>query len=50
LATPAGAEKLFVELSGASIKGGLPQLAAATRCHPMLLKRTKQYCLDISVR
>ena len=30
LATPAGAEKLFVKLSGVSIKGGLPQLAAAT--------------------
>ena len=30
LATPAGAEKLFVRLSGVSIKGGLPQLAAAT--------------------
>jgi hemolysin activation/secretion protein len=30
LATPAGAEKLFVQLSGVIIKGGLPQLAAAT--------------------
>src|SRR6202049_1776423 len=30
LATPAGAEKLFVKLSGVSIKDGLPQLAAAT--------------------
>ena len=30
LATPAGAEKLFVRLTGISIKGGLPQLAAAT--------------------
>ena len=30
LATPAGAEKLFVKLSGVSIKGGLPQLEAAT--------------------
>jgi hemolysin activation/secretion protein len=30
LATPAGAEKLFVKLSGVSIKGGLPALAAAT--------------------
>ena len=30
LATPAGAEKLFVKLSGVSIKNGLPQLAAAT--------------------
>jgi hemolysin activation/secretion protein len=30
LATPLGAEKLFVRLSGVSIKGGLPQLAAAT--------------------
>jgi hemolysin activation/secretion protein len=30
LATPPGAEKLFVKLSGVSIKGGLPQLAAAT--------------------
>lgn len=30
LATPAGAEKLFVKLSGVSITGGLPQLAAAT--------------------
>ena len=30
LATPAGAEKLFVKLSGVSIKGGLPELAAAT--------------------
>lgn len=27
---PAGAEKLFVRLSGVSVKGGLPQLAAAT--------------------
>ncbi|MEW6640181.1 MAG: ShlB/FhaC/HecB family hemolysin secretion/activation protein [Pseudomonadota bacterium] len=30
LAAPAGAEKLFVKLAGVSIKGGLPQLAAAT--------------------
>lgn len=30
LATPAGAEKLFVRLSGVSIKGGLPALAAVT--------------------
>src|ERR1700730_11539030 len=30
LATPAGAEKLFVKLSGVSVKNGLPQLAAAT--------------------
>jgi hemolysin activation/secretion protein len=30
LVTPAGAEKLFVKLSGVSIKGGFPQLAAAT--------------------
>jgi hemolysin activation/secretion protein len=30
LATPAGAEKLFVKLSGVSIKGGLPALAGAT--------------------
>lgn len=30
LATPLGAEKLFVKLSGVSIRGGLPQLAAAT--------------------
>jgi hemolysin activation/secretion protein len=30
LATPAGAEKLLVKLSGIQIKGGLPQLAAAT--------------------
>jgi hemolysin activation/secretion protein len=30
LATPAGAEKLFVKLSGVSIKGGLRQLAAAS--------------------
>ncbi|MDB5599415.1 MAG: ShlB/FhaC/HecB family hemolysin secretion/activation protein [Xanthobacteraceae bacterium] len=30
LATPAGAEKLFVKLSGIQIKGGLPELAAAT--------------------
>lgn len=30
LETPAGAEKLFVRLSGVSIKGGFPQLAAAT--------------------
>jgi hemolysin activation/secretion protein len=30
LATPAGAEKLFVKLSGVSIKGGLPALAAAS--------------------
>jgi hemolysin activation/secretion protein len=28
LATPAGAEKLFVKLSGVSIKGGLPALAS----------------------
>jgi hemolysin activation/secretion protein len=31
LATPAGAEKLFVRLSGVSIKGGLPALAEATK-------------------
>lgn len=30
LVVPAGAEKLFVRLSGVSIKGGLPQLAAAS--------------------
>jgi hemolysin activation/secretion protein len=30
LATPTGAEKLSVKLSGIQIKGGLPQLAAAT--------------------
>jgi hemolysin activation/secretion protein len=30
LATPAGAEKLYVKLSGIQIKGGLPELAAAT--------------------
>ena len=30
LTTPAGAEKLYVRLSGLSIKGGLPQLAEAT--------------------
>jgi hemolysin activation/secretion protein len=30
LATPAGAEKLFVKLSGVSVKGGLPALAGAT--------------------
>lgn len=30
LATPAGAEKLFVKLSGVRAVGGLPQLAAAT--------------------
>lgn len=30
LTTPAGAEKLFVKLSGIQIKGGLPNLAAAT--------------------
>jgi len=30
LAAPAGAEKLFVRLSGVQIKGGLPELAAAT--------------------
>lgn len=30
LETPAGADKLFVRLSGVSVKGGLPQLAAAT--------------------
>jgi hemolysin activation/secretion protein len=30
LATPSGAEKLFVKLSGIHIKGGLPELAAAT--------------------
>jgi len=30
LATPAGAEKLFVSLAGVSVEGGLPQLAAAT--------------------
>src|SRR5688500_17710144 len=30
LGTPAGAENLFVRLSGVAIKGGLPQLAAAT--------------------
>ncbi|MGA7806228.1 ShlB/FhaC/HecB family hemolysin secretion/activation protein [Bradyrhizobium sp.] len=30
LATPSGAEKLFVELSGIQIKGPLPELAAAT--------------------
>jgi hemolysin activation/secretion protein len=30
LATPVGADKLFVKLSGVSIKGGLPALAAAT--------------------
>jgi hemolysin activation/secretion protein len=30
LGTPAGAEKLFVRLSGVQIKGGLPQLVAAT--------------------
>jgi hemolysin activation/secretion protein len=30
LATPPGAEKLFVKLSGVLIKGGLPELAAAT--------------------
>jgi hemolysin activation/secretion protein len=30
LGTPVGAEKLFVRLSGVAIKGGLPQLAAAT--------------------
>jgi hemolysin activation/secretion protein len=30
LATPSGAEKLFVKLSGIQIKGGLPELAAAT--------------------
>ncbi len=29
-ATPPGAEKLFVRLSGIQIKGGLPELAAAT--------------------
>ena len=28
--TPAGAEKLFVKLSGVSVNGGLPRLAAAT--------------------
>jgi hemolysin activation/secretion protein len=31
LATPLGAEKLFIKLSGLQIKGGLPELAAATR-------------------
>ncbi len=31
LATPAGAEKLFVKLSAVSIKGGLPALAEATK-------------------
>lgn len=31
LATPAGAEKLSVKLSGVSVSGGLPQLAEATR-------------------
>lgn len=31
LATPAGAEKLFVKLSGVSVKGGLPALDAQTR-------------------
>lgn len=30
LATPLGAEKLFVEITGVEIKGALPQLAAAT--------------------
>ena len=30
LAAPPGAEKLFVKLSGVSVKGGLPQLEAAT--------------------
>jgi hemolysin activation/secretion protein len=30
LETPGGADKLFVRLSGVSVKGGLPQLAAAT--------------------
>lgn len=30
LAAPSGAEKLFVRLSGVSVKGGLPELAAAT--------------------
>jgi hemolysin activation/secretion protein len=30
LATPSGAEKLFVELSGIQVKGALPELAAAT--------------------
>ncbi|MBX9823386.1 MAG: ShlB/FhaC/HecB family hemolysin secretion/activation protein [Xanthobacteraceae bacterium] len=30
LVTPAGAEKLFVRLSGVEVKGGLPQLAEAT--------------------
>lgn len=30
LATPGGAEKLFVKLAGVSVSGGLPQLAAAT--------------------
>ena len=30
LAAPAGAEKLFVKLSGVSVKGGLPRLEAAT--------------------
>jgi len=30
LATPSGAEKLFVELSGIQIKGALPELAVAT--------------------
>jgi hemolysin activation/secretion protein len=30
LATPAGAEKLYVRLSGVSVRGGLPALAAAT--------------------
>jgi len=31
LATPAGAEKLFVKLSGVTVKGGLPALAEATK-------------------
>jgi hemolysin activation/secretion protein len=30
LATPAGAEKLFVKLSGVQVKGGRPELAGAT--------------------
>lgn len=30
LATPSGAERLFVQLSGIQIKGGLPEMAAAT--------------------
>jgi len=47
LATPAGAEKLFVRLSGVSISGGRPELAAATAALEARLTRKRVSGADI---